>query len=92
MPVSHAQAELLQARQSLITAQVAVHAFDPPSVQQPVSEGLKIAAQTYHAGKVALEERETRRIGLGISLITIAVMIAGLVLAIRMIERRQASR
>lgn len=92
MPVSHAQAELFQARQALVTAQVAVHAFDPQAVQKPVSEGLKIAAQTWQAGQAALEERRTRRIGLGISLITIAVMITGLVLAIRMIERRQAPR
>ncbi len=89
MRVADPQAELRQARQALITAQVAMHSFNLQEFRQPVSEGLKIASQTYDEGQAALEEWQTRRIGLGASLVTIAIMITGLILAIRMIERRQ---
>jgi hypothetical protein len=87
MEVSEAVLRENDARESLVKARVAVHAFNPAAVEKPVNEGLKIAARTYLAGEQALQERERRRIGLGISLITIAVTLAGLWLAIKRLER-----
>ena len=87
MEVSEATLRENDARESLVKARVAVHAFNPAAVEKPVDEGLKIAAGTYLAGQQALEERERRRLGLGVSLVTIAVTLAGLWLAIKRLEK-----
>lgn len=87
MEVSDAVLRENDARESLVKARVAVHAFRPEAVEQPVAEGLKIAAGTYQAGEQALKERDRRRMGLGVSLLAIAVTVAGLWLAIRRLEK-----
>ncbi|HSW50780.1 MAG TPA: cytochrome c3 family protein [Bryobacteraceae bacterium] len=86
MEVSEAILRENDARESLVKARVAVHAFDPAAVEKPVAEGLKIASETYLAGEQAMQERQRRRLGLGISLITIAVTVAGLWFAIKRLE------
>jgi hypothetical protein len=86
MEVSEAALRENDAHESLVKARVAVHAFDPAAVEEPVREGLKIAAGTYLAGQQALEERQRRRLGLGVSLVTIVVTLAGLWLAIKRLE------
>jgi hypothetical protein len=86
MEVSEALLRENEARESLVKARVAVHAFDPAAVEKPVGEGLKIAAATYLAGEEAMQERQRRRLGLGVSLLTIAVTVAGLWLAIKRLE------
>jgi predicted CXXCH cytochrome family protein len=88
MEVSEAQLKQIDARENLIKARVAVHAFRVAAVDKPVNDGLAIAAETYRAGQGALQEKDRRRIGLGVSLITIIVTLAGLALAIRAIEKR----
>jgi nitrate/TMAO reductase-like tetraheme cytochrome c subunit len=87
MEVSEALLRLQEAREDLVKAHVAVHAFQVVAVDKPVEEGLAIAAQTYSAGEAALRERNYRRIGLAISLVTIVITMAGLWLALRAIER-----
>jgi hypothetical protein len=87
MEVSEATLRENDARESLVKARVAVHAFNPAAVEKPVSEGLKIADGTHLAGQQALEERERRRLGLGVSLVTIALTLAGLWLAIKRLEK-----
>ena len=87
MEVSEATLRENDARESMVKARVAVHAFNPAAVEKPVSEGLKIAAGTYLAGQQALEERQRRRLGLGVSLVTIALTLAGLWLAVKRLEK-----
>jgi cytochrome c3-like protein len=87
MEVSEAQLQQQEAKESLLKALVAVHAFDAAAVKTPVAEGLKISAETYLAGQNALKERDRRRKGLGLSLLTIVVTMAGLWLAIRRLEK-----
>ena len=67
-------------------ARVTVHSFQPDLVNQDVQAGLKIAASNEKAGKDAMIERNHRRIGLGLCLIAIAIMLAGLWLYLRKIE------
>jgi predicted CXXCH cytochrome family protein len=88
MEVSEALVRQVEARENLIKARVAVHAFREPAVGKPVQDGLAIAAETYKAGEAALTERNYRRYGLMISLAAILLTMAGLWLAIRAIERR----
>jgi len=86
MEVSEALLREREAKENLVKAAVAVHAFQAAAVQKPVDEGLKIAAETYHAGTSALAERKVRRVGLGISLVAIGITMFGLWLMIRRLE------
>jgi len=86
MEVSTALLAQNQARDSLTKARVTVHSFQPDLVNQDLQAGLKIAASDEKAGKDAMIERNHRRIGLGICLIAIAIMLAGLWLYIKQIE------
>ena len=55
-------------------------------MDQDIQAGLKIAAKNQQAGKEAMVERNYRRLGLGISLIAIGVVLTGLRLYIKKIE------
>jgi hypothetical protein len=88
MEVSEALLRQGEGREALVKARVAVHAFRVDRVSSPVKEGLVIAAETRKAGEDALRERNNRRIGLGLSLITILVTMGGLWMAIRSVESR----
>jgi hypothetical protein len=86
MDVSEARLAQDQARDSLTKARVTIHTFQAALVNEDVQAGLKIAAKDQQAGKDAMVERNHRRIGLGISLIAIGIMLAGLWLYIRKME------
>ncbi|HEX9759484.1 MAG TPA: cytochrome c3 family protein, partial [Candidatus Acidoferrales bacterium] len=86
MEVSEPKLEQAQARDALTKARVTIHSFSVERVAADIAEGLKVAEATYQAGVAALEERDYRRIGLGISLITIVFVLIGLRLFIRRIE------
>jgi hypothetical protein len=47
-------------------------------VDQDIQAGLKISAKNLQAGKRAMAERNYRRVGLGMSLIAIGIVLAGL--------------
>jgi predicted CXXCH cytochrome family protein len=89
MEVSTALLSQDQARDSLTKARVTVHSLQPDLVNQDVQAGLKIAVSNEKAGKDAMIERNHRRIGLGLCLIAIAIMLAGLWLYLREIESRE---
>jgi hypothetical protein len=92
MEVSQAQFELNGARDDLIKARAAVHAFKVDAVKQAVEPGLAVSAKAYARGLRALEELGFRRKGLAVSLVVIFALIAGLVVKIRHLERpREAS-
>jgi len=75
-----------QARDDLTKARVAIHSFQPVLVDQNVQAGMKIAAVDLKVGQDAMVERNRRRIGLGISLIAICMVLVGLWLYIKKIE------
>ena len=75
--------------ESLIKAKVDLHSFDPAVVDAAVNKGLTTAQAVHRAGERALSERDYRRRGLALSLVTIAVTMAGLWLAVREVERRR---
>ncbi len=90
MEVSEALLKQNDARENLVKARVAVHAFNVAAVAKPADDGVKIAAETYRAGETALKERDFRRFGLTVSMAAILLTIAGLWLAIRSIESKTA--
>jgi hypothetical protein len=56
-------------------------------VDQDIQAGLNITVKDLQAGNKAMAERNYRRVGLGISLIAIGIVLAGLWLYVRNIER-----
>jgi hypothetical protein len=86
MDVSEARLAQDQAKDALTEARVTIHSFKADLVNQDIQVGLKIAASNLQAGKAAMDERNHRRIGLGMCLVAIAIMLAGLWLYIRKIE------
>jgi hypothetical protein len=86
MDVSEARLAQDQAKDSLTKARVTIHTFQTDLVNQDIQAGTKIAAASLQAGKDAMVERNQRRIGLGMCLVAIAIMLAGLWLYIRKIE------
>lgn len=86
MEVSQAKLDLTQARDTLTKARVTIHSFNTARVEAEIQPGLAIAAKDYQAGEKALTERNYRRMGLGISLVAIVLVLVGLRLYIKQIE------
>lgn len=87
MEVSDARLQQDQARDSLTKARVSIHSFRPETVDADLQAGLAIAAKDLQAGKAALAERDYRRRGLAVALLSIFATVLGLFLYIRQIER-----
>jgi cytochrome c3-like protein len=88
MEVSEARTELDQARDALTKARVTIHSLDAARVSQDVQSGLKNTTKAHEEGTAALKERDYRRKGLGLSLIAILIMLIGLAMYIRQIEKK----
>jgi hypothetical protein len=86
MEVSEARLAQDQAKDSLTKARVTIHSFRTDLVDQDIQAGLKIAEKNLEAGKQAMVERNRRRAGLGVSLVSIGMVLVGLRLYIRKIE------
>jgi hypothetical protein len=86
MEVSEARLSQDQAVDSLTKARVTIHTFQPALVNEDIQAGMKIAAANRKAGQDAMVERNHRRIGLGICLIAIGLMLVGLWLYIKKLE------
>ncbi|MBZ5563069.1 MAG: cytochrome c3 family protein [Acidobacteriia bacterium] len=86
MEVSSARLELASANEDLVKARVNVHTFNEAEVRKLTDQGAGISTKTHEAGLAALHERDVRRKGLGVALITIVITIGGLYLKIRQME------
>lgn len=88
MEVSQPQFDLKDATNNLVEARLAIHTFDVANVRGPVEKGLTIARKAHDQGVRALAELRFRRDGLFVSLAIILLVITGVALKIRQIERR----
>lgn len=86
MEVTEGRLQWASANEQLIMARVQVHSFLLEPVEEAVSEGLGAADGSLEVGREALREMEFRRKGLALSLLTIAITMAGLWLAIRRLK------
>jgi hypothetical protein len=89
MEVSQAQLDLTSARDQLTKARVTLHSFTLAKIDADIKVGQETAEKTRQVGEKALRERDYRRAGLGISLLTIVAMLIGLKLYISEIESRK---
>ena len=55
-------------------------------MDEDIQAGLKIAAKNLQAGNAAMAERNHRRVGLGLSLVAIALMLLGIRLYMKKVE------
>ena len=86
MDVSEAQVRLMEGREGLVKARLALHAFHPDEMRKPIEAGMAIASETLNAGKRALHEKDVRRIGLVVSVFFIGITVAAIWLVIRRLE------
>ena len=86
MEVSEAQVRLIDGRENLVKAQLALHSMQPAEMQKPIDLGMAIAKDTFKAGQDALHEKDIRRYGLAVSVILIAIAIFAVRSLIRRIE------
>ncbi|MDX1673779.1 MAG: cytochrome c3 family protein [Longimicrobiales bacterium] len=89
MEVSQAQFELEEVTNALTKARTAIHAMRVGAVRSEIEAGLEIVRTSLERGEEALWEHEYRRIGLAVSAGFIVLLIAGIALKIRQVERRQ---
>jgi len=86
MEVSQATQQQSLAHDALLKARVSVHNFSVRELKRDTDAGLEISRQTFAAGQKAMAEWRFRRVGLGISVLAIAITLVGLGLYIRNIE------
>ena len=89
MEVSQAQFELEEVTNALTKARSAIHAMRAEPVRTEIEGGMDIVGQSLEHAMEALWEHEYRRVGLAVSAGFILLLIIGIVLKIRQIERRQ---
>ena len=86
MEVSQAEQQEEQARDALLKGRVTVHTLRDSELKRDTDPGFAIARQTHAAGQKAMEEWRFRRVGLGLSVLAIALAVVGLGLYIRRME------
>ena len=86
MEVSEAQVRLLDGREDLVKARLAMHTFQPEQMHKPIEAGMAIANETLQSGQTALRDEIVRRRGLAISVFFIAITVAAIWFLIRRIE------
>jgi hypothetical protein len=88
MEVSADVFALREAQDKVVEARVLVHSFDEQRFMAAVDAGLAVAEKGVRAGHRAFRELRQRRLGLGVSLVVILAVIAGLVLKARELDRK----
>jgi len=88
MEVSQAKFELRGATDALLKTRAAIHLVDPVAIQKLADEGNQIAAKANVKGVAALEDHAFRHRGLWVSVGIIMLVIVGLLLKIRDVDRR----
>jgi len=86
MEVSEAQVRLIDGRENLVKARLALHAIDPGEMKHPIDAGMVIAGETLASGQAALREKDYRRWGLAVSVLLIGIAILAIRFLIRRIE------
>jgi hypothetical protein len=86
MEVSEAQVRWRDGRENLVKARLALHSFRPEEVRKPYEAGIAIAGETLKAGQDALREKDSRRMGLAVSVIVIGITILAIWALIRRLE------
>jgi hypothetical protein len=90
--VSDQELALREAATKLTLARTEMHAFEPASVAPVIADGMKVVASVDRAGQNGVAELGYRRRGLAASLGAILLLVVGLALKVRQIDRRDQGR
>jgi hypothetical protein len=88
MDMAEAEFELHEAKTKLTQARTYVHSFSLPTMQPIADQGAQHARLAEQQGEQAIREFHFRRHGLWVVLGILALLIVGLILLLRQIERR----
>jgi hypothetical protein len=72
-----------------IEARALIHTFEPDKVVKRTAEGRDVVHKALESGQAALAELEYRRRGLATSLVLVAIVLVGLYLKIRQVDRER---
>ncbi len=89
MEVSQALFELEDVGNAQTRAHSAIHTFQVAPVREQVAAGMEITVRAAERGREALDEHRFRRLGLGASASIILLLIIGLLMKIRELERAE---
>ncbi len=88
MDVSDATFSLKDVRQVLIQSRTTIHAFNLDKFKEQIGEGFTIVNKAEITGKEAVDEYYFRRVGLGISTILVTLLVIGLYIKLRKVEKK----
>jgi predicted CXXCH cytochrome family protein len=88
MEVTEAKFKLRDINQVKLEARTQVHTFDPAKFKDIVGKGLLISSDATADAKQAIHEYYFRRVGLGVSVFLISLLVFGLFLYLRRIEKK----
>lgn len=88
MDVSDAEFSLKDVRQVLIQSRTTIHAFNLDKFKEQVDEGFTIVNKAKISGEEAIDEFYYRRIGLGISTILVTLLVIGLYIKLKKVEKK----
>lgn len=91
MGVGEAEFELNEATTQLTQARTYVHSFSVPAMEPIAEEGVRHARQAEQQGTQAIHEFHFRRQGLWATLVILVLVVCGLLLLIRDLERPNSS-
>ncbi|MGH7740382.1 MAG: hypothetical protein ACRENS_00005, partial [Candidatus Eiseniibacteriota bacterium] len=92
MPSTKERDLLKQADDQLMVVRVTIHSFDAKQIMDAVASGEGYADQAVSAGNRALRDWHQRRVGMGLSLVAIFVLMGLLILKIRELENPDSPR
>jgi hypothetical protein len=92
MPSTKERDLLKQADDQVMVVRATLHSFDSKQIMDAVGAGTGYADQAVTAGEWALRDWHQRRVGMGLSLIAIVVLMGLLILKIRVLENPGHSR
>ena len=87
MDVDEARYYLDESKNSLTQARAFIHSFSEKEVKSITDKGTEIVQKAYQGGQKAIEAFQFRRKGFWISALIIAILVIGVVLKIREIEK-----
>ncbi len=88
MDVSDATFSLKDVRQMLIQSRTTIHAFNLDKFKEQIGEGFTIVNKAKISGEEAIDEFYYRRIGLGISTILVTLLVIGLYIKLKKVEKK----
>ncbi len=91
MEISEAKFKLRDVRQARLESRTMVHSFDLKQFDEVINKGLAITNTTKLEAEAALNDYYFRRWGLGISTLIITLLVFGIFIYIRRIERSDKS-